>query len=664
MEFSKEIGTILFDGYWKGGAGNDPKARQGKAEPKPYDEAVQQFPFLLGKIRSTVVMTDYDNIDSFQCRVNIAAALQQHCIAIKSPNKGGHIYWFNRKQAVKVSNSGNKTVLTLSPVDYKCGIRQVKSTGEIKAADNYGCLSKPDKTFREVVYCNVTESGELDEVPFYDLPLKSNAAFLNMGSGDGRQEGLFSYMIPMKSAGYSYEQFKTVAELIEQYVFGEGLGEEFENAIRPEAWDSVNVSSTQFGTGSSFQHNKFAAYLIDKYHIKKINGQLHIFQDGVYVPGLKMIESAMIDEIDWLKKRQRNEVIDFMMIRCKESVPCGFNYIAFNNGIYNLDTDTLEAFNPDIVITNKIPWDYNPDAESKLVDRVLDKLSCNDTDTRYLLEEVAGACLYRSNTLGGGRMVVLVGDKSNGKSTFLDMLKAMLGNQNYSTLDAKELGDRFSTSMMFGKLANIGDDISSGYISDVSQMKKIVTGNTLKAEYKGQDPFDFTPYCTMIFSANEVPHTNDKTGAMQRRLLIVPMNATFSKSDEDYDPAITYKLQQKEHIEYLIQLAITGLAEVLNHKSFTETKKVQDALDAYAIENNPVLAFIEDCRNESGVIEGIYHEPTKEVFRRFEVFCADNGYKPMCSTTFSKRINQALGTKSKDVRLPNGKKGIVFEKKD
>ena len=661
MEFSKEIGQIIFDGYWKGGNNGDPKARQGTAAPESFDDAVSNFPFLLGKIKSTVVMTDYDNPDAFQCRVKIAEALKQNCIAIKSPNKGGHIYWFNKNQAVKVSNSGNKTVLTLSPVDYKCGIKLVKSTGAIKAADNYGCLSKPDKSFREVVYCSFTDAGELDELPFYDLPIKAGVKhdFLNMGNGQGRQDGLFTYMNPMKAAGYTYEQFKEVAEIIEQYVFDEGLGDEFENAIRQDAWDSINCADTRFGTGSRFQHNKFAAYLIDKYHIKKINGQLHIFQDGVYVPGTDAIENAMIDEIEWLKKRQRNEVLDYLALRCKECESCSFNYIAFNNGIYNIMEDTLEPFNPALIITNKIPWDYNPDAKSGLVDTVLDKLSCNDEQVRYLLEEAAGACLYRSNTLGGGKMVILLGDKANGKSTYIDMLKAMLGCSNYSTLDVSEISDRFSTAMMFGKLANLGDDISDAYIGETSQLKKIVTGNTLKAERKGQDPFDFTPYCTMLFSANTMPRINDPTGATQRRLLIVPMKAVFSKQDKDYDPAITYKLQQKECIEYFIQLAIDGLNAVVENKAFTEAQRVKDELDSYAKENNPVLAFLDGCDIETEIL----NERTADVYRRFEVFCNENGYKKLANNTFSKRVNAILGTKTKDIKRDK-KKITVFMKDD
>lgn len=80
-----------------------------------------------------------------------------------------------------------------------------------------------------------------------------------------------------------------------------------------------------------------------------------------------------------------------------------------------MNTDTLEQFSPQHVITNKIPWNYNPDAKSDLVDSMLDRLSCNDKDIRYSLEEVAGACLYRSAAIGGGMAAILVGDKHNGK---------------------------------------------------------------------------------------------------------------------------------------------------------------------------------------------------------------------------------------------------------
>ena len=296
-----------------------------------------------------------------------------------------------------------------------------------------------------------------------------------------------------------------------------------------------------------------------------------------------------------------------------------------------------------------------------MVDDVLDRLSCGDPEIRALLEEVGGMCLYRDNTIGGGKAVILVGEKSNGKSTFIFMLQSMLGDSNVSNLDFKDLDSKFSTVMLFGKLANLGDDISDSYKEDVATFKKIVTGEPVKAEEKGKPPFNFRPYVKLIFSANNIPRMNDSTGAALRRLLIIPLNAHFNEADSGYDPQIRYKLAETEAVQYFIRLSIQGLQRVLKRKKFTIPSKVQQEKEAYEKENNPVLSFIEDCRNDSGEIEGIFNEPTKEVFKRYEVFCAENGFRPMSNLTFSKRINQALGTVVVPLRF-DGKQKKAFVK--
>lgn len=79
--------------------------------------------------------------------------------------------------------------------------------------------------------------------------------------------------------------------------------------------------------------------------------------------------------------------------------------------------------------------------------------------------------MFRRNELG--KAFILTGSGSNGKSTFLNMLKHMLGRRNVSVLELKKLNDRFSTVMLFGKLANIGDDISDEFITDAAIFKKL-----------------------------------------------------------------------------------------------------------------------------------------------------------------------------------------------
>ena len=87
MQFSKEIGLILFDGYYEGGGtGKDdkpsPKVRKGRGKPVSYEIANRRYQWLLGKIKQSMVMTDYDSDETFECRLKMTQALDQHCIAI------------------------------------------------------------------------------------------------------------------------------------------------------------------------------------------------------------------------------------------------------------------------------------------------------------------------------------------------------------------------------------------------------------------------------------------------------------------------------------------------------------------------------------------------------------------------------------------------------
>ena len=360
----------------------------------------------------------------------------------------------------------------------------------------------------------------------------------------------------------------------------------------------------------------------------------------------------MINQIPNLKKTQRREVLEYMELIADEKAQADARYIAFRNGVLDIVTGQMQPFSPDLVITNQIPWDYNPEAYSELADDTLNKLACGDQPIRALLEECIGYCFYRRNELG--KAFILTGDKSNGKSTFLDCVKAILGDGNISALDLKELGDRFSTSMMFGKLANIGDDIGDDFLqgSQVATFKKVVTGNRIKAERKGQDPFEFNPYVKLLFSANDIPRMKDKTGAVLRRLVIIPFNARFSKYlpsgeiDPDYNPYIKYQLVEQSSVEYLIRVGVEGLKRIIENNEFTKSEKVTEQIDEYENENNPIKAFIDDCG-----VEMIENEPTSDVYNRYQVFCADGGMQPMSKGVFSKQINKRLGFETSVTRV-------------
>ena len=108
-------------------------------------------------------------------------------------------------------------------------------------------------------------------------------------------------------------------------------------------------------------------------------------------------------------------------------------------------------------------------------------------------------------------------------------------------------------------------------------------------------------------------------------------------------------------MEYFIQCALDGLADVLENKSFTIPVKSEQQKESYERENNPILAFIDDVGKES-----IINEPTADVYKRYQVFCADNGFNnPVSKITFSKSINKTLGTITKQKKI-NGKNLQIY----
>lgn len=597
-------------------------------------EEVKNLNGYAGVLEKDTIFVDIDDPEQSEILMDIVEEYQLNC-RVYCTKRGKHFVFKNH--SITRNRGGIQLAVGLT-ADIKVGLKTSYEVIKIYGEERF-------------IEWDIEEGEEYQEIPKWLFPVPTTADFIDMDAGDGRNQALFNYILTLTANDFTVEETRECIRILNKFVLKEPLpDDELETILRDEAFQKP-----VFFMGSTFLFDKFATYMKNAAHIVKINNQLHIYKDGIYENGYKEIETEMIHYIPNLKKNQRREVLDYMELITESRQMSEANLIAFENGVYDMVTGELKPFNSDMVITNKIPWNYNPDAYSELADKTLDKLSCGDKNIRALLEECIGYCFYRRNELG--KAFILTGDKSNGKSTFLDCMKAILGEQNISALDLKELGDRFNTAMMFGKLANIGDDIGDDFLqgSQVSIFKKIVTGNRIKAERKGQDPFEFNPYIKLLFSANDIPRMKDKTGAVLRRLVIIPFNATFSKDSEDYDPYIKYKLIEQDSMEYFIRIGVEGLQRVIINQGFTQSEKVQNQLNEYEEENNPIIAFIADCG-----VDAIENEPTNEVYKRYQVFCAENNMQPMSNIIFSKQINKRLKFEVVHTKI-NGQTRRIFK---
>lgn len=600
---------------------------------------VQSLPEYAGILAPDAILVDIDDSKQSELLMNIVEHFQLNC-RVYQTTRGRHFLFKNSKI------DKCYTHCTLA-----CGF-----TADIKSGfkNSYEVLKfNGEERFIE---WDIEQGQEYQEIPKWLFPIKTNAEFLKMKAGDGRNQELFNYILTLQSNDFSVEESRETIRIINKFVLPEPLSDdELEVILRDDAFQKP-----VFYKGTTFLFDRFATYMKNNHHIIRINNQLHMYQDGIYISGQADIEGEMIKHIPQLNRSKRKEVLDYLDVLIRENTPATeAHLIAFRNGILNVYDDSFTPLTPEHIITNRIDWDYNPQAYDELTDKTLNKIACNDESIRALLEEATGICMFRRNELG--KAFILTGTGSNGKSTFLNMLRHMLGKRNISSLDLKKLSDRFSTVMLFGKMANIGDDISDEFVVDSSIFKKIVTGETIDAEQKGQPKFEFEPYVKLFFSANNIPRMGKgrDSAAISRRLVIIPFEAKFSPEDADYVPFIGDKLKTQEAMEYLIQLGIKGLKRVLETRQFTTSEKVQKELDEYEESNNPVLGFIKECESEDFQIE---NNPTSDVYRRYNEYCLSNNLNPMSNIEFSKQINKLLNFQIIDKKI-SGKKYRIFTSK-
>ena len=417
----------------------------------------------------------------------------------------------------------------------------------------------------------------------------------------------------------------------------------------------------EFFSGKTFLHNVMGDYLVKKYGVCKINDTVHIYDNGIYRPGEEILHGYMLRLIPTLSDTRRREVFKYIKVSLDTPVKevAAPRFIPFRSKVYDLETDSFLNYSPEMVFLNRFPYDYKPDAPvNQHIFSILSEIACNDPEVINLILEAFGNCFYLLNAFRGS--VMLYGQSgSNGKSTLLNMLAQMVGRENASFLSLQDTAERFRLIEIYGKAVNIGDDIPSSYIPDSSKFKKLVTGETVTGEHKGQDPVSFKPYAKMFFAMNELPKVSDKSRAFFSRILLIPLNNDFSRSGKR-DISLKDRSWTQEEMECLTMLSMSGLKRLIQNGDFTRPPCVVEALKRYEEDSNPVIGFL----NETGSLEG---EPTQKAYFDFQHWCENNGHKNIFTRTkFTQEVNRLEGyiTEPKRHSFFGGKLGRVFAKEE
>jgi len=254
-------------------------------------------------------------------------------------------------------------------------------------------------------------------------------------------------------------------------------------------------------------------------------------------------------------------------------------------------------------------------------------------------------------------MFFLYGPKAhNAKSTFLQMLGDFLGQDNISGVEPQDLGGpsgRFNKIELYGKLANVVDDVDSGYIENTGIIKSMVDGRYVLADRKNESQIKFKNYATFIFGGNAVPKSKDKTPGWMDRLVIIPCEAYFPPSSADLvrnmDELITTNIARS----YILKKSIEGYNRI-KINGFTEPKSIKAAKLEYMMDSNSFLRFITE---EEIVFSETY---LKELHLRYISWCDDCGITTMASQHQIKEDLLRIGWEAGKRKYREGKQQRYF----
>lgn len=613
----------LFETYFK--IKDKKPAVRSFSRPKMLDnlEQAQTYEDYAGRLAPDTLLIDIDDKEQAECMMKIVDDLQLLC-QVRETDRGMHFYFKNNGRYQQCETK-SKTAIGFT-VDVKTGIK-----------NSYAVLKNHGKE-REIIY-DILKGEDYQEAPRWLTLLPKGATDAWKIDKGNRNDALYSYQIQLINAGLSRDECRECTRLINKYVLKKPLSDdELEVILRDEAYEKLTPSF--FSEKGAFLHRIFADYVIRQFHLKRINGELYLYFNNEYLQAKRYLGHVMRDVIKDLKKAQKSEAEDCLKDLLIEDVETAApTLIKFRNGILNVETGELLPNTPDFVITNAIPWDYRTDTETGLIDKALLNMSCGDKEKRAMLEEIAGYTFFRRNELR--KAFILAGQPVSGKSTYLRVIEAMIGKSNVSNLSLADLNERFKPVQLANKLVNLGDDISEKFIDDTSVFKKVVSGEPLEVEYKGQDSFSLTPYAKFIFSVNEMPRIKDTGGGALNRIVFVPFNANL-KENPDFDPFIEDKLKERKEIERFIWLAVEGLKRVLKQQGFTHSAESESFKDEYMRDNDPFLDFISDYQAEDFCRESVGYW-----YEKYQAFCISNSRQALNNRAFGRRLCATFALKSK-----------------
>jgi putative DNA primase/helicase len=363
----------------------------------------------------------------------------------------------------------------------------------------------------------------------------------------------------------------------------------------------------------------FANDIVQNYEIETdvLNDVLYFYspEKGIYDRNGDMILKRVIDDLLQKENRQHRTTETIFLCHSKTHSKIEFSKkIAIENGLLDVKTGDLTPFTPNEFVTIKIPIRYDTAAQPPQIPKFLNEVL--EPDRIPIAQELFGYCLLQEYPIHTS--FVLLGGGANGKSTFLNLLNAFLGPENCSHSTLQQLCEgKFELAQLYGKLANICDDLPGDALKSVGNFKNLTGNAPIQAQFKHKNPFDFLNTAKLIWACNKLPAASEDTIAYYRRFIILNFNKIFI--GQKADTHLIEKLTTPGELSGMLNYALEGLARLLKNQQFTNAQSIEETRSQYIRTADSCQAFLEEMTEI--VLDDDVYARDDALYSRYIAYC-------------------------------------------
>lgn len=333
-----------------------------------------------------------------------------------------------------------------------------------------------------------------------------------------------------------------------------------------------------------------------------------------------------------------NSIKDLMPLVPAEREEFDRHKFLFNcsNGILNLRTGELQQHDRELRLSKLANVEFDEKAQCPTWLSFLQQIFKGDNELIDYMQRLIGYSMTGDISEQG--MYFLVGGGSNGKSTFINIIKAMMGDYGLQTKS-----DTFIKKKNDGANNDIARLVGSRFVSAVeseegeklqeSLVKTITGGEPILARFLRQEFFEFIPEFKVFFTTNHKPIIGGVDEGIWRRVKIIPFTLNLKPHERDK------KLEEKLSLEMsgILNWALEGCLK-WQESGLKEPKVVVDATGNYKEEMDILAPFLaEICYTDEPKNEAIRIE-AQELYKVYDNWCFKSGERQIGNRSFYRML--------------------------